>query len=272
MVAPAGIPVVIIASAHCGVRSVGPGRVPGEDLKGHPKSPRLQATRQPPPLTLARHAGRRPRREELRLTTSEFGLLRRLSTPRKIQAFINAIPANHELDGETILSVREVLRQRRAHCIEGAFVAACALWLHGDPPLVMHMDCAPSDYPHVLAVFRRGPAWGAISKTNGAVLRFRDPVYRSLRELAMSYFHEYSDHKGRKTLRSHSVAFDLRRIDPALWVTHEAACDEVGSRLAALRHYPLVSARQERLLSPRDAFEREVAKVAEHPSGAARKR
>jgi hypothetical protein len=127
------------------------------------------------------------------------------------------------------------------------------------------MDCAPSDYPHVLALFRRGGAWGAISKTNGAVLRFRDPVYRSLRELAMSYFHEYSDRHGHKTLRSRSAAFDLRRIDPELWVTRESACGEVNNRLATLRHYPLISVRQQRLLSPRDAFEREVAKVVEYP-------
>ena len=191
--------------------------------------------------------------------------LRRLSTPQKIQAFINAIPANHETGGETILSVREVLRQRRAHCIEGAFVAACALWLHGEPPLVMHLDCATSDYPHLLALFRRGGAWGAMSKTNGAVLRFRDPVYRSLRELAMSYFHEYSDRQGRKTLRSYSVTFDLRRVDPALWVTQATACTEIHARLAALRHYPVIVKRQEPLLSRRDAFEREAAKFVEYP-------
>jgi len=208
---------------------------------------------------------RRATRHDLSVTGKEFALLARLSTPQKIQKFLNAIPANHEDGGETILSVREVLRQQRAHCIEGAFVAACALWVHGDPPLVMHMDCATSDYPHVLALFRRGGAWGAISKTNGAVLRFRDPVYRTLRELAMSYFHEYSDRQGRKTLRSHSAAFDLRRIDPALWVTCAFACDEANARLAALRHYPLISVRQQRLLSPRDAFERAAAKVVEYP-------
>ena len=191
--------------------------------------------------------------------------LRRLSTPQKIQAFLSGIPANHELGGETILSVREVLRQRRAHCIEGAFVAACALWVHGEPPLVMHMNCAASDYPHVLALFRRGRAWGAISKTNGAVLRFRDPVYRSLRELAMSYFHEYADRQGRKTLRGYSVAFDLRRLDPALWVTCEGACTEAGARLAALRHYPLISNREARLLARRDAFERAAALMVEYP-------
>jgi len=215
---------------------------------------------------------RRARRDDLAISSGEFALLARLSTPQKIQKFLNAIPANHELGGETILSVREVLRQRRAHCIEGAFVAACALWVHGDPPLVMHMDCMPSDYPHVVALFRRGGAWGAISKTNGALLRFRDPIYRTLRELAMSYFHEYSDRRGRKTLRSHSAAFDLRKFAPALWVTRESACGEVNDRLAALRHYPLISARQQRLLSPRDAFERDVAKIVEYPREPGRKR
>ncbi len=205
-------------------------------------------------------------REELHLATREFACLGRLATPQQIQAFINAIPANHEVGGETILSVREVLRQRRAHCIEGAFVAACALWIHGEPPLVMHMDCSSTDYPHVVALYRRGRAWGAISKTNGAVLRFRDPVYRSLRELAMSYFHEYSDRRGRKTLRSYSAAFDLRRIEPAQWVSRSTACSEVDDRLAALRHYPLLSPVQERLLAPRDAFERAVAKVVQYPA------
>ena len=207
----------------------------------------------------------RATREDLGLTDVEFARLNRLSTPQKIQAFINTIPANHEVGGETILSVREVLRQRRAHCIEGAFVAACALWIHGDPPLVMHMDCAASDWPHVVALFRRGGAWGAVSKTNGAVLRFRDPVYRSLRELAMSYFHEYSDKRGRKTLRSYSLAFDLRRVDPGSWVTCASACREINDRLAALWHFPLLSKAQERLLSPRDRFEREVAKIVEFP-------
>ena len=94
--------------------------------------------------------------------------------------------------------MREVLRLRRAHCIEGAFVAACALWIHGDPPLLLHLDCDASDYPHVVALFRRGGSWGAVSKTNGAALRFRDPVYRTLRELALSYFHEYCNKRGQQ--------------------------------------------------------------------------
>ena len=107
----------------------------------------------------------RPRVARSGLDLRERTLLARLATPQKIQAFLNAIPINHELTGETMLSVREVLRQRRAHCIEGAFVAACALWIHGEPPLILHLDCDLSDYPHVLAVFRRNRHWGAISKT-----------------------------------------------------------------------------------------------------------
>ena len=205
------------------------------------------------------------RREDLGLTRAEFAILRRLDTPEKIQAFLVAIPANHEIGGETILSVREVLRQRRAHCIEAALLAACALWVHGEAPLVMHLDCEPCDYPHVIALFRRGRAWGALSKSNGAQLRYRDPIYRNLRELAMSYFHEYFDKRGRKTLRSYSPAFDLRRIDAALWVTRERACVETHARLATLRHYPLISTRQERLLARRDPFERRAAKLVQYP-------
>jgi hypothetical protein len=209
------------------------------------------------------------RREDLDLTPSEFAILRRLDTPPKIQLFINAIPANHEIGGETILSVREVLRQRRAHCIEAAFVAACAQWIHGELPLVMYLDCAASDFPHVVALYRRGACWGAISKSNGAHLRYRDPIYRSLRELAMSYFHEYFDKLGRKTLRSYSGAFDLRRVDPALWVTSQRACHDAHERLAGLRHYALISAHQEGLLSRCDLFERAVAKSVEYPRPAA---
>jgi len=204
-------------------------------------------------------------REGLGLSPGEFAVLKRLSSPEKIQAYLNATPINHELDGETVLSVREVIRQRRAHCIEGAMFAACALWAHGDPPLVVHLDCHASDYPHVIALFRRRGAWGAISKTNGAPLRYRDPIYRTLRELALSYFHEYSNRRGHKTLRSYSVAFDMRRLDPADWVTSETSCWRAHDRLERLRHYPLITKRQERLLSKRDSFERRASKLVEYP-------
>jgi hypothetical protein len=205
------------------------------------------------------------RREDLGLTAQEYATLARLATPQKVQAFLNRVPANHEIGGESLLSVREVLRQKRAHCLEGAFVAAAALWIHGRPPLVVHLDCDLSDYPHCIAVFRQGRLWGAISKTNGGVLRYRDPIYRTLRELAMSYFHEYCDRRGRRTLRSYSAPFDLRRLDPASWVTNPGACWPVHDRLVGLRHYALVTPRQTRELSRRDPFETRLAKIVQYP-------
>lgn len=202
-------------------------------------------------------------REELGLTRAEFATLRRLSTPQNIQDFLSAWPQNFEPGGQTCLSVREVLRQRRAHCIEGAMVAALALWVHGEPPLLLDLR-ASRDYDHVVALFRRGGHWGAISKTNPSVLRYRDPVYRTLRELAMSYFHEYANKRHQKTLRSWAGPFDLRRVDPKLWITNEKSCWEVGYRLDALRHWPLVTTRQAKLLRLRDPVERKAGKVKQH--------
>jgi hypothetical protein len=203
------------------------------------------------------------RREDLGLTRAEFAVLRRLSTPEKIQDFLNALPANFEIGGETCMSVREVLRRRRAHCIEGAMLAACALWVHGEPPLLLDLRAA-RDYDHVVALFRRGGFWGAISKTNPSVLRWRDPVYRSLRELAMSYLHEYANGRGQKTLRSYAGPFDLRRFDPKLWVTNGKNCWDVGETLDEIRHTPLVTKRQSRMLRLRDAMERKAGALLEH--------
>ncbi|MGH6891333.1 MAG: hypothetical protein ACREEP_03640 [Dongiaceae bacterium] len=222
-------------------------------------------------MTTEAHS-RSARRRDIGLSEREFSILKRLSTPQEIQDYLNAIPINHEIGGQTILSVREVLRQRRAHCIEGAFFAACALWVHGEPPLVMHLDCDLSDFPHVVALFRRGGHWGAISKTNGTPLRYRDPIYRSLRELVMSYFHEYYNKRGHKTLRSYSGSFDMRRIASENWVTSEKSCWAAHERLADFRHYPLVSARQIRMLSRRDPFERRAAKLVQYPKPKTRKK
>ena len=224
---------------------------------------KMDGGRAPPLRSLA--SKRRATREDLGLTFREYAILRRLDTPAKIQAFLNAIPCNHEIGGETVLSVREVLRQRRAHCIEGAMVAAAAMWVNGSRPLLLHLDCDLSDYPHVIAVFRHHGAWGAISKTNGPPLRYRDPIYRSLRELALSYFHEYSNRRGHKTLRSYSVAFDLRRLDPSEWVTAAKSCWETHDRLVELRHYALISPRQERLLAKLDAFANRASKLVQYP-------
>ena len=222
--------------------------------------------------TVTRLAHRRfARREDLGLARGDFAILARLHTPQRIQRFLERVAVNHEIGGETTLSVQQVLLQRRAHCIEAAFVAACALWVHGEPPLVMHLDCDLSDFPHVVALFRRDGHWGAISKTNGAPLRYRDPIYRSLRELVMTYFHEYYNKRGHKTLRSYSASFDMRRIEPEQWVTSAKSCWTTHDRLRDLHHYPLISARQARLLSRRDAFERRASKLVQYPKPVSRK-
>jgi hypothetical protein len=209
-----------------------------------------------------RHA-RFATREDLGLTPAEYRTLARLNTPEKIQAYLDAIPQNFEIGGQTCLSVREVLRQRRALCIEGAVVAACALWINGEPPYLFDLK-AEQDADHVVAIYRRGSCWGALSKTNGPTLRWRDPIYRNLRELAMSYFHEYTNRRHQKTLRSYSGPFDLRRLEPASWVTNPDNCWDLGWAMEAARHYPLIAVRQKKLLHLRDRIEREAQKLRIH--------
>ena len=208
------------------------------------------------------------RREDLGLTPAEFAVLRRLNTPHKIQAFLYGLGQNFELAGDTCRPVRQVLRQRRAHCIEGAMLAACALWVHGEPPLLMDMR-AVRDFDHVVALFRRHGRWGAISKTNGIGLRWRDPVYGSLRELAMSYFHEYTNRRDHKTLREYSVPFDLRRVDPKVWVVGGEKRGSkhawiVAEALDELRHFKLVDGRHLKAVIRRDPFERRAGALLQY--------
>ena len=177
-----------------------------------------------------------------------------LKTPGRIQDFVNALRWNAETAGPTARSVAESLRHGEAHCVEGAFVAAAALWLAGEPPLVMDMGAARGDVDHVVTLFRRGRSWGAISKSNSPFLRYRDPIYRSLRELSLSYFPQYVKQR-RKTLRTYSGAIDLRRFDPALWVTHPGFCHEVVDALTGARHFPILPPGAEKQLRPIDVIE-----------------
>ncbi len=199
----------------------------------------------------------------LGLSRAEFAVLRRLDTPERIQTFLYGLKQNFERHGDTCNSVRIVLRTRRAHCIEGATLAACALWIHGEPPLLLDLQ-AVHDFDHVVALFRRRGRWGAISKTNGIGLRWRDPVYTNVRELCMSYFHEYYNSRDRKTLRTYSRPFDLRRLDPAIWVTSDEGAWDLIDALEATRHYRLVSRAQARALRRRDPFERRVGNLLQY--------
>ncbi|MDP3975003.1 MAG: hypothetical protein Q8P88_01810 [Candidatus Jorgensenbacteria bacterium] len=139
----------------------------------------------------------------------EFRVFKKLDTPVKVQDFIEALPINFERGGDTCRSPLMTLRAGEAHCMEGALLAAAAFWYHGARPLLLDLKTAKGDESHVVALFRHRGLWGAVSKTNHAVLRYRDPVYRTPRELALSYFNEYFLDNGRKTMKSYSVPFNL---------------------------------------------------------------
>lgn len=206
----------------------------------------------------------RPDRATLGLTPDEWRTLERLKTPAQIQDFISAIPANYEPEGDTYLSVQQVLRQRRAHCIEGALVAACALWIHGEPPLLWDLS-AVRDVDHVVTLFRRGPFWGVISKSNHSTLRWRDPVYRTLRELALSYLHEYTNERGEKTLRTYSGAWDLRRIPTREWVDNPKNCLILPEILTNIRHYPVIPPARAGRLRRLEEMELQVKRLRQYP-------
>lgn len=201
-------------------------------------------------------------------SAQELRTLRRLDTPRKIQDFLDAVPMNFEPDGDTCRSPRMVLRDRRAHCLEGAMLAASALRQHGRKPLVMDLETTDDDYDHVVALFRDGSRWGAISKTNHAVLRYREPVYRTVRELALSYFNEYFLDDGRKTLRRFSGPVDLSRFDRRGWMTAEDDVWYVEKYLYAVRHFPILSRAQIAALRPADPVEIRAGKIVEWRDGA----
>jgi hypothetical protein len=209
---------------------------------------------------------KRPTPAQIGLNEDEGQALRALRAPEDIQQFIIGLNANFEEEGDTLRSVRGVLRHRRAHCIEAAFTAACALWLQGHPPLLIDMT-AKGDSDHVIAVFRRGQGWGAISKSNHVWLRWRDPVYRSPRELVMSYFHEYTN-KQNKTLRTYSLPVDLRRFPTAMWVTNEEDCWEVGAALCDVKHFRILTPAQAKRLLPRDETELRADELVQYDNAA----
>ncbi len=177
---------------------------------------------------------------------------RRLTKPDKIQRFLDELAYNKEPDGPTCLSPRRVLELRMAHCMEGALFAAAALRVLGHPPLLIDLEAVRDD-DHVLAVFRQQGHWGALAKSNYAGLRFREPVYRTLRELAMSYFEHYFNLAGEKTLRRYSRPVNLKRFDGIGWMTSTKDVWEIPEYLVVIAHTPLLSPAMERSLSRMDA-------------------
>jgi hypothetical protein len=193
----------------------------------------------------------------------ELRLFRSLTAPIHIQSFLNRLRYN---DQPTTMSPRRIIKARTAHCFEGALFAAAALRFLGYPPLIVDL-AAHNDDDHVIAVFRENGLWGAVAKSNTTLLRFREPVYRDLRELVMSYFETYFNTKGDKSLISYSRPVNLARFDRRKWMTDAEDLDYIGDYLFAIRHTNVTPEAQRKLLNKADKEVVKACFLGSIPSG-----
>jgi hypothetical protein len=170
-------------------------------------------------------------------TKDEIRFLKTMSDADKIQGFLDSIDYNPVYECR---SPRWVIKKKSAHCFEGALFAAAALQFNGQKPLIVDLK-AFNDDDHVIAIFKEDGHWGAVAKSNFTSLRYREPVYRSLRELVMSYFDFYFNTDGDKSLRSYSVPLDLTIYNPQHWTTTDEDLEYIGDKLEQIRHYPVVN-------------------------------
>jgi len=198
------------------------------------------------------------------LTKQEKKILKKLNNEKKIQDFLNKLKINFEPDGETCCSPRKVLRERKAHCIEGAFLAYLCFKFNGKSARIVDLKTTRDDFEHVICVFKKDDKFGCVSKTNHAVLRYREPVYNSIRELVMSYFHEYFDNKGNKNLRSFSVPVDLFSIFGDDWITSEENLWNMHDYLDSVKHFSILTRKQIRNLRKADKIEIKAGKIVEY--------
>lgn len=202
-------------------------------------------------------------------TKKEIALLKKLNTPAKAQDFLNGLKFNFEKNGETLKSPLFTLRARRAHCFEGALLGAYILSLRGFTPYVMRLKATKGDYDHVVVPFKVGGFWGALSKTNHAVLRYREPIYKNIRELALSYFHEYFLNNGKKTLRQYSALLNLNTFEkPASpagrnWIVTEDNLWNIDKKLDKIKHYDIVPKDYLKKLRKADSVEIKAGKIVE---------
>lgn len=183
------------------------------------------------------------------LTPREASFLRRLTPAWRIQRFLDGI--DYDVAGEGCRSPRRVLRERKAQCMDGALFAAAALRLQGRPPLIVDLE-GVWDSDHVLAVFREDGCWGAVARSNFSGLRFREPVHRTIRDLALSYVEAYFNLRRQKTLRRFSRPVNLSRFDARGWMSAEEDLWYVPDHLVDVRHYRLLTPAQEERLGPVD--------------------
>ncbi len=195
------------------------------------------------------------------LSERELKIFKKLSTPGKIQDFLEKIPINFDYEKDTLISPLMILRKNKAYCIGGAIFAAAVLFFHGHKPLLLDLKSTSNDSDHVLALFKKNKKWGAISKTNHAVLRYREPIYKSVRELAMSFFHEYFDDKGKKNLRSFSKPLNILSLKRKDWITSGKDIWEIAEALDKQPHCNILTKEEIALLRRADPIEIEAGKI-----------
>lgn len=199
------------------------------------------------------------------LNKEEKDFFQKLSTPQKIQDFLDSIPFNHEKNGETCMSPRKVLVEKKAHCIEGALLSGVALWLHGRAPLIVNLKVRKDDFDHIIIIYKENNYYGAISKTNHNVLRFRDPVYKTIRELVMSYFHEYFlVSSGEKTLIGYTNPINLKRFGTK-WVTSEENLWDIAEKIYDTPIIEIVPKENKKYLRKASKTEKISAYIKEWP-------
>lgn len=191
--------------------------------------------------------------------------IKKLDTPAKIQDFLDKIPFNFEKKGDTYMSPKRMLREGKAHCFEGVLFAAFCLKHHKIENYLMDLKVKnlKKDSDHALCIFKINGYWGAISKTNHSVLRWRDPIYETPRELALSYFHEYFLDNGEKTLKSYSKPFDIWEKFGKSWVDDEEDLDEIAEALDASPHMNFVPDKNKKMIKRAGKTEIKGAAVVE---------
>ena len=183
------------------------------------------------------------------LTKPERQIMARLTTPNKIQTFLDGLPYSTEAIYRCPL---RVLRERIAHCFDGALFAAASLRRIGYPPLILELIPDDRDDDHMVALYRRNRHWGAVAKSNVVGLRFREPVYRTVRELVMSYFEQFYNLAYEKTLRSFTVPLNLKVFDRYGWMTKDEPLERISERLDKVRKVRILTPRMIAGLSPTD--------------------
>jgi hypothetical protein len=202
---------------------------------------------------------------EAQLDAGQLEAWRSLNHPFEVQAYLDAVPYSPEAINRSPL---RVMRDRLAHCLDGALFAAGALWRLGYPPVLVQMLPVPStDDDHILAIYKRHGCFGAVAKSNFVGLRFREAIYRTVRELVLSYFEVYFNSDGMKTLREYRAPLSLPRVDVLDWMTDDRAADAIEERLNHVRRYPLISPEMAADFSPMDRTSYQAGMLVVNPAG-----